>query len=50
MAGAAGGGALPALVSPQWLAERLGQPGVKVLDVSWYLPPMGECTRLCMQL
>jgi hypothetical protein len=41
-AAAAAGGAVPPLVSPQWLAERLGRPGVKVLDVSWYMPAMGE--------
>ena len=26
------------VVSPQWLQERLGQPGVAVIDASWYLP------------
>jgi thiosulfate/3-mercaptopyruvate sulfurtransferase len=26
------------IVSPQWLKDRLGQPGVKVVDTSWYLP------------
>jgi thiosulfate/3-mercaptopyruvate sulfurtransferase len=26
------------IVSPQWLKDRLGQPGVKVVDASWYLP------------
>ena len=26
------------LVSPEWLDARLGLPGVKVLDGSWYLP------------
>jgi thiosulfate/3-mercaptopyruvate sulfurtransferase len=26
------------LVSPEWLKERLGTPGVKVVDGSWYLP------------
>lgn len=26
------------LVTPPWLKERLGQPGVKVVDASWYLP------------
>lgn len=30
----------PWLVSPQWLAERLGKPGVKVVDGSFYLPAM----------
>lgn len=34
----------PAVVSPQWLSERLKErPGsVRVLDASWYLPAMGE--------
>ena len=31
-------GPLPALVSTAWLAERLGRPGLRVLDASWYLP------------
>ena len=26
------------LVSPDWLKERLGDPGVRVVDGSWYLP------------
>jgi thiosulfate/3-mercaptopyruvate sulfurtransferase len=26
------------LVTPEWLNERLGQPGFKVVDGSWYLP------------
>src|SRR6476620_9560101 len=30
----------PWLVSPQWLSERLGKPGVKVVDGSFYLPAM----------
>ncbi|GBF94260.1 3-mercaptopyruvate sulfurtransferase [Raphidocelis subcapitata] len=38
----AAAGGVPPLVSPQWLAERLGSPGVKVLDVSWYMPAMGR--------
>lgn len=35
---------VPAVVSPQWLAERLReQPqSVRVLDASWYLPAMGR--------
>ncbi|MDP2356932.1 MAG: 3-mercaptopyruvate sulfurtransferase [Beijerinckiaceae bacterium] len=28
------------LVSTTWLAERLGRPGVAVVDASWYLPAM----------
>ena len=34
--------ALPALVSTEWLAERLGRPGLRVLDASWYLPTAGR--------
>jgi thiosulfate/3-mercaptopyruvate sulfurtransferase len=26
------------VVSPDWLQERLGQPGLNVIDGSWYLP------------
>jgi hypothetical protein len=44
----AAAGDVPPLVSPQWLAERLGKPGVKVLDVSWYMPAMGERRVLCL--
>jgi thiosulfate/3-mercaptopyruvate sulfurtransferase len=33
---------LPAVVSDQWLAERLGTPGLIVLDASWYLPAMAR--------
>ena len=32
--------ALPALVSADWLASRLGE--VKVLDATWYLPTAGK--------
>lgn len=28
----------PALVSTEWLQEHLGDPAVRVLDASWYLP------------
>jgi len=30
------------LVGTDWLAEHLGQPGVVVLDASWYLPQMNR--------
>jgi thiosulfate/3-mercaptopyruvate sulfurtransferase len=30
--------AVPALVSTEWLAARLGEPAVVPLDCSWYLP------------
>ena len=29
-------------VSTQWLADRLGTPGLSVVDASWYLPAMGR--------
>jgi thiosulfate/3-mercaptopyruvate sulfurtransferase len=28
----------PFFVTPEWLQERLGQPGLKIVDGSWYLP------------
>jgi thiosulfate/3-mercaptopyruvate sulfurtransferase len=33
---------LPALVSTDWLAQRLGRPRLRVLDASWYLPTAGR--------
>lgn len=30
----------PFLVSPDWLAERLGDPELSIVDASWYLPAM----------
>jgi thiosulfate/3-mercaptopyruvate sulfurtransferase len=30
--------AIPSLVSPAWLAERIGASNVRVVDASWYLP------------
>jgi len=30
--------ASPHLVTTEWLAERLGQPGIVIVDGSWYLP------------
>jgi thiosulfate/3-mercaptopyruvate sulfurtransferase len=33
---------LPALVSTEWLAARLGGPGLRVVDGSWYLPTSGR--------
>ena len=36
---------LPALVSTEWLAGRLGQDGLRVLDASWYLPTAGRDAR-----
>jgi thiosulfate/3-mercaptopyruvate sulfurtransferase len=33
---------LPPLVSTGWLAERLTQPALRVLDASWHLPTQGR--------
>ena len=35
-------GELPALVSTEWLVSRLGSPGLRVVDGSWYLPGSGR--------
>jgi thiosulfate/3-mercaptopyruvate sulfurtransferase len=35
-------GDFPALVSTEWLAQRLGQLHLKILDGSWYLPAAGR--------
>lgn len=34
--------AFPTLVSPEWLHQRLGEPSLKVLDATWYLPNAGK--------
>lgn len=36
---------LPSLVSTDWLAGRLGQDRLRVLDASWYLPTAGRDAR-----
>jgi thiosulfate/3-mercaptopyruvate sulfurtransferase len=36
---------LPALVSTEWLAARVGRPNFRVLDASWYLPASGRDSR-----
>ena len=36
---------IPSLVSTQWLAERLGTPGIVVLDASRHLPDAGRDPR-----
>lgn len=36
---------LPPLVSTAWLAERLGDPGLVILDTSWHLPTTGRAAR-----
>jgi thiosulfate/3-mercaptopyruvate sulfurtransferase len=33
---------LPSLVSTEWLEARLGGPGLRVVDGSWYLPGRGR--------
>jgi thiosulfate/3-mercaptopyruvate sulfurtransferase len=33
------------LVSTQWLADHLGEPGLVVFDASWYLPSAGRDAR-----
>ena len=33
------------LVSVLWLRDRLGEPGLRVLDASWYTPAMGRNAR-----
>ena len=36
---------IPSLVSTEWLAGRLGQDGLRVLDASWYLTAAGRDAR-----
>ncbi len=33
---------LPAVVATDWLAAKLGTPGIRVVDGSWYLPGSGR--------
>jgi thiosulfate/3-mercaptopyruvate sulfurtransferase len=33
---------LPAVVTTEWLAAKLGTPGLRVVDGSWYLPSSGR--------
>ena len=35
----------PHLVSTQWLADRLGAPGLVIVDASWYLPAANRDPR-----
>jgi thiosulfate/3-mercaptopyruvate sulfurtransferase len=35
----------PHFVSTTWLAERLGDPGIAIVDGSWHLPPTGRNGR-----
>ena len=34
-----------ALVSADWLAQRLGEPGIRPVDASWHLPAAGRDAR-----
>lgn len=35
----------PFVVTADWLQERLGQPGLSIVDASWYLPAQGRDAR-----
>lgn len=35
----------PAFVTADWLEERLGQPGLSIVDGAWYLPAQGRDAR-----
>lgn len=35
----------PHLVSTEWLASKLGQPGIVIVDGSWYLPTLNRDPR-----
>lgn len=35
----------PFVVSADWLQERLGQEGIRIVDASWYLPAQGRDGR-----
>jgi thiosulfate/3-mercaptopyruvate sulfurtransferase len=35
----------PCLRFPDWLQERLGKPGIKIVDGAWYLPSQGRDAR-----
>jgi thiosulfate/3-mercaptopyruvate sulfurtransferase len=37
--------ALESLVSTQWLAEHLGEPGLTIVDSSWFMPASGRDGR-----
>ena len=34
-----------ALVATGWLADRLGDPGIRIVDASWYLPGVDRSGR-----
>lgn len=35
----------PLFVTPDWLQERLGRPGLSIVDGAWYLPAQGRDAR-----
>ena len=35
----------PIFVSADWLADRLGKPGLSIVDGAWYLPAQGRDAR-----
>ena len=36
---------MDALVSTEWLADRLGDPGLRIVDSSWHMPASGRSGR-----
>ncbi len=38
------------LVEPQWLNDRLGDPGIVIIDCSWYIPEANKSARTEFEL
>jgi thiosulfate/3-mercaptopyruvate sulfurtransferase len=38
-------GPFDAVVGTEWLGEHLGEPGLRVIDATWYLPHLGRDAR-----
>jgi thiosulfate/3-mercaptopyruvate sulfurtransferase len=36
---------MESLVSTQWLADHLGEPGLTIVDSSWHMPASGRSGR-----
>ena len=36
---------MQALVSTHWLADHLGEPGLRIVDCSWHMPATGRSGR-----
>ena len=36
---------MQSLVTTQWLADHLGQPGIAIVDASWHMPATGRSAR-----